>query len=404
MATGSPADIWPEKCMPFSSFAMLRKTMPILSIRHVTTYRYQQPVAFGAHRMMLRPRDDDDQTVLEFEIQITPRPKRVTWTRDDFGNHVATAQFVDRAAELSFLSTVWLDHAPADFRATAIADYARTYPFAYAAEDWLILKRFVRPPLRRRELDRWSTKFFRADGSAETHTILVAMTKTLHRTFSHRPRHEHGIQSPVDTINLGSGSCRDLAMLRIAVLRSRGLVARFVSGYLHLPDDEKEHLAGGNTHAWVQVYVPGPRLGRLRSVGRHCGKPEPRPCGGRSRSARGNPAARHLVREGVRPSGDEGGGEGEGCSQGGSARVLMKMRAGYKISYECSQPTPTILMLSVHPSRVPDLLTPDRPWLSPAIAANAYHDGFGNTCHVIHAPAGRLELSADFMIRDTGAR
>jgi transglutaminase-like putative cysteine protease len=80
----------------------------------------------------------------------------------------------------------------------------------------------------------------------------------------------------------------------------------------------------------------------------------------------------------------------------------MKIRAGYKISYECSQPTPMILMLSVHPSRVPDLLTPDRPWLSPAIAANAYHDGFGNTCHVIHAPAGRLELSADFMIRDTG--
>jgi transglutaminase-like putative cysteine protease len=236
----------------------MEKTMPILSIRHVTTYRYQQPVAFGAHRMMLRPRDDDDQTVLESEIQITPRPKRVTWTRDDFGNHVATAQFVDRAAELSFLSTVWLDHAPADFRATAIADYARTYPFAYAAEDWLILKRFVRPPLRRRELDRWSTKFFRADGSLETHTILVAMTKTLHRTFSHRPRHEHGIQSPVDTINLGSGSCRDLAMLMIAVLRSRGLAARFVSGYLHLPDDEEEHLAGGNTHAWVQVYVPGP--------------------------------------------------------------------------------------------------------------------------------------------------
>ena len=62
--------------------------MPILTIRHVTTYRYRQPVAFGAHRMMLRPRDDDDQKVLEFEIEITPQPSRFSSTRDRFGNHV----------------------------------------------------------------------------------------------------------------------------------------------------------------------------------------------------------------------------------------------------------------------------------------------------------------------------
>jgi hypothetical protein len=51
--------------------------MPILNIRHVTTYRYHQPVAFGAHRMMLRPRDDEDQKVLESELEITPKPLRL---------------------------------------------------------------------------------------------------------------------------------------------------------------------------------------------------------------------------------------------------------------------------------------------------------------------------------------
>ena len=81
----------------------------------------------------------------------------------------------------------------------------------------------------------------------------------------------------------------------------------------------------------------------------------------------------------------------------------MKIRAGYEISYECPQPTPMALMLSVHPSRIPDLLTPDRMRLVPAIPANFYRDGFGNTCHVIHAPAGRLTVSADFLIRDSGA-
>jgi len=80
----------------------------------------------------------------------------------------------------------------------------------------------------------------------------------------------------------------------------------------------------------------------------------------------------------------------------------MKIRAGYEISYDCPQPTPMILMLSVHPSRSPDLLTPDRIRFDPAIPANFYRDSFGNTCHVIHAPAGRLTLSTDFLIRDSG--
>src|ERR1700691_3549771 len=81
----------------------------------------------------------------------------------------------------------------------------------------------------------------------------------------------------------------------------------------------------------------------------------------------------------------------------------MKIRAGYEISYECIQPTPMILTLSAHPSRIPDLLTPDRMQRDPSIPANWYRDGFGNTCHVIHAPAGRLTLSPDFLINDSGA-
>ncbi len=81
----------------------------------------------------------------------------------------------------------------------------------------------------------------------------------------------------------------------------------------------------------------------------------------------------------------------------------MKIRAGYEIAYQCPQPTPMILMLSVHPSRIADLITPDRMRINPAIPANTYHDGFGNFCHVVHAPPGRITLSADFLIRDSGA-
>jgi transglutaminase-like putative cysteine protease len=232
--------------------------MPILSIRHVTTYHYLRPVAFGAHRMMLRPRDDGDQKVIHSEIEITPKPKQLDWTLDAFGNHVATAEFADRAAELRVVSNIRLDHAPARFCASDIEDFARTYPFAYAPQEWPALERFTQPPSSHADLNQWSAAFFCADGSADTHDLLVGMTQTIRRTFRHVARHEKGIQSPLQTLDLGSGSCRDLAMLMIAALRSRGIAARFVSGYLHLPDDDDDDVTGGNTHAWVQVYVPGP--------------------------------------------------------------------------------------------------------------------------------------------------
>jgi transglutaminase-like putative cysteine protease len=231
--------------------------MPILNIKHVTTYHYNQPVAFGEHRMMLRPRDDDDQTVIETELEITPRPSQLAWTRDSLGNHVATAHFGDRARELRFVSNIRLDHAPAGFRATDIEDFARTCPFAYAPEDRLGLECFIQPMSPHPEIDRWSAMFFREDGSADTHELLGNMTRTIMRTFRHVSRHEKGVQAPVRTLALGSGSCRDLAVLMIAALRARGIAARFVSGYLHLLNDDDDCAAGGNTHAWVQVYVPG---------------------------------------------------------------------------------------------------------------------------------------------------
>jgi hypothetical protein len=62
--------------------------MPSLTIRHVTTYRYRQPVAFGEHRMMLRPRDSHDQRVIEASPEINPEPRSLRFVQDAFGNHV----------------------------------------------------------------------------------------------------------------------------------------------------------------------------------------------------------------------------------------------------------------------------------------------------------------------------
>jgi transglutaminase-like putative cysteine protease len=232
--------------------------MPILTIRHVTTYHYKQPVTFGEHRMMLHPRDDGDQKVLDSELVITPEPSQLSLTRDNHGNHVTTARFAERACELRFESTIHLDHAPAGFRAADIEDFARTHPFAYPAEDGSGLARVIAPLSPHPSVDRWADEFLRADGSADTYELFVDMTQTIKRTIKHKARHEKGTQDPVRTLKLASGSCRDVAVLMIEALRSLGIAARFVSGYLHLADDDDDRVTGGNTHAWVQAYVPGP--------------------------------------------------------------------------------------------------------------------------------------------------
>jgi transglutaminase-like putative cysteine protease len=80
----------------------------------------------------------------------------------------------------------------------------------------------------------------------------------------------------------------------------------------------------------------------------------------------------------------------------------MRIRAGFEITYDCPAPTPMLLALSVHPSRRDDLETPD--WLrpDPDVEVRQYIDGYGNICSRILAPAGRIVLSADFIVRDSG--
>ena len=80
----------------------------------------------------------------------------------------------------------------------------------------------------------------------------------------------------------------------------------------------------------------------------------------------------------------------------------MKIRAGYEIAYDCTQPTPMLLVLSIHPSRVGDLLTEHRLTFDPPIEPREYLDDFGNICTRVLAPAGRLTVRTDFIIRDSG--
>jgi len=231
--------------------------MQLLTVHHVTAYRYKQPVSFGEHRMMLRPRDSYDQRLIEMRLDITPAPAALRWVHDVFGNCVAIARFSGRATDLCFDSTIRLDHSPTNALEFQIEDYASTYPFSYGSEespDLLrsIERQFLDPG---REIDRWARQFLRRQGPTGTRELLAAMTQAIKERFTYVSRHEMGTQDPLETLRLGSGSCRDFAVLMMEAVRSLGLAARFVSGYLYVP--EHGGVGGGATHAWLQVSVPG---------------------------------------------------------------------------------------------------------------------------------------------------
>jgi transglutaminase-like putative cysteine protease len=234
--------------------------MPVLTVRHVTTYRYKQLVAFGEHRMMLRPRDSYDQKLLDTRLVITPEPLDVRWVHDVFGNCVAIARFAGRGSELRFESVIRLDHSPTNALDFQIEEYAARYPFTYSAEEMPdLLRSMERQYLDpEHEIDRWARQFLRHDGRTDTTEMLAAMTHAIRQNLTYETREESGIQDPVRTLRLGSGSCRDFAVLMMEAVRSLGLAAHFVSGYLYVPEGGSDRrIGGGATHAWLRVYLPG---------------------------------------------------------------------------------------------------------------------------------------------------
>ena len=236
--------------------------MPPLTIRHVTTYRYQRPVAFGEHRMMFRPRDSRDQKVTGSSLAISPTPVSLDFIQDSFGNHVGIAGFRGPIKGAALREHGVLEHSPTDQARLDLADTAETFPVMYA-EDELSGARVLHS---RQALDPgdavgdWARQFLPAEETIGTVRASFSAFAGYQSGVRYRRREAKGIQQPVETLRLGHGSCRDFALLMIEAARALGLAARFASGYLALPltqpDEPIERLARGSTHAWAQIYLP----------------------------------------------------------------------------------------------------------------------------------------------------
>jgi len=232
-----------------------------LRVQHSTLYRYSKPVTFGDHRMMLRPQGSHDLRLVATRLAITPQPSALRWLHDVFGNSVAVASFNNSASELRIQSEIDVDHYETTEPDCPIEPYAETYPFHYSADEIPDLTRLIERhyPDPEHQVDLWARGFAQTSGQTNTLAMLTALTHSIKgQGFRYAARIEEGCQAPTQTLRLRSGTCRDFALLMIEAVRSLGLAARFVSGYLYSPGlDAAGNIGGGATHAWVQVYLPG---------------------------------------------------------------------------------------------------------------------------------------------------
>jgi YD repeat-containing protein len=228
--------------------------MARLGILHETRYSYARPVGFGAHRLLIRPRDSHAIRISEASLQ-TSLPGETRWTYDAVGNCVCWFTPRGEADSLTITSRLVIDRFPAPLTSLRIDDPHTVSPIVYAREDRAVLNPFITPATEDedRVLLRWLRgQMERPDEPAVD--FLLRMNRTIHDQFGYVPREEAGVQTPAETIALGSGTCRDFAWLMVEALRRLGYAAVFATGYIHSPGGTVR--GAGATHAWCEVFLP----------------------------------------------------------------------------------------------------------------------------------------------------
>ena len=227
--------------------------MKRVRITHDTAYFYQSPVSFGPHQAMLRPREGHDAHIVCSRLEVDPQPT-IRWLRDIYGNSIAILTFDQPATKLRVFSELDVDLYDAPDFDCLIDPDAQAYPFHYGAQEQIELITYRLPsyPHDGPALLNWLRELYQPGQLADTYDLLSALNTRIYESFQYMPRDEFGVQLPCQTLALGSGSCRDYAVLMMEAARHWGFGARFVSGYIQMA--EGQH---GATHAWTEIYIPG---------------------------------------------------------------------------------------------------------------------------------------------------
>ncbi|WP_159627506.1 transglutaminase family protein [Massilia puerhi] len=238
-----------------------------IALHHKTSYRYDRQVALSPHEVRLRPAPHARTPILSYSLSVQPEQHFINWQQDPYGNYIGRFVFPEKTDVLEFTVDLVADMTvinPFDF---FVEQYAEVFPFSYPAPLRTELGPYLQTEAPGPLLKEWVATTHREllAKPMGTNDFLVAINQRLQRDIAYLLRMEPGVQTPEETLQKRSGSCRDSGWLLVQILREMGLAARFVSGYLIQLTADQAALDGPSgpledftdLHAWTEVFVPG---------------------------------------------------------------------------------------------------------------------------------------------------
>ena len=233
------------------------------SLYHLTHYTYDRPVTLSPQIVRLRPAPHSRTRVISHSLKVSPGGHFVNHQQDPYGNWMARFVFPEPVREFKIEVDLVADmtvYNPFDF---FVEDSAEHWPFEYPSDLKDDLSIYRTPEAEGPRL----AQFIGSIPFDETRTVdfLVGLNTLVANEIDYTIRMEPGVQTPEETLDKKSGSCRDSSWLLVQVLRHLGFAARFVSGYLIQLKPDLKALDGPSgtdhdftdLHAWVEVYIPG---------------------------------------------------------------------------------------------------------------------------------------------------
>ena len=226
-------------------------------IKHTSRYMYSSPVSKSAMTLCFRPREEDGQSLLSFEIETIPAIS-LTSESDYFGNtkHFLIIHQPHELLEITALSTVEQSPKAPVPESLAPETWAEIETWRDSVEYWGFMhpSRFARPSTA---LDDFVSGHGLDNAERDPLSALVCLSETLYGAFQYMPGSTSAV-SPIEHIlESGKGVCQDYAHVMISIARSWGVPSRYVSGYLYVEDDVGQPIPAAAGHAWVECRLPG---------------------------------------------------------------------------------------------------------------------------------------------------